>query len=278
MKGKTSMTKFNNAKPLDPVLVDYLLSLKMFAPGSAGDPEMRATLTDGTINSIFENIAGLAKNLRMNASEDIRIENTPITKNDLDSVSELKKLLDIYGSDKAQQHNYHYLYGTILNNPDKIRNVFEIGLGTNNNDVISNMGTSGKPGASLRAFRDFLPNANIFGADIDDRVLFEEDRITTFQLDQTNLKSFQIVKDSIPNNFDLVIDDGLHSPDANINSLSFGLSIVKEGGWVVIEDIRWEARPIWQVIASLLPQQAYKVLIIDSAFAIVFAVQKIKEK
>ena len=54
-------------------------------------------------------------------------------------------------------------------------NIFEVGLGTNNVDVPSNMGKDGKPGASLRAWRDYFPNA-----DIDTRILFKEDKIQTF--------------------------------------------------------------------------------------------------
>ena len=37
--------------------------------------------------------------------------------------------------------------------------------------------------------------------------------------------------------FDLIIDDGLHSPLANLNTIEFGLSHVNIGGWVVVEDI-----------------------------------------
>ena len=42
------------------------------------------------------------------------------------------------------------------------------------------------PGASLRAWRDFFPNATILGADLDREVLFEEERITTGYMDQTD--------------------------------------------------------------------------------------------
>jgi hypothetical protein len=65
--------------------------------------------------------------------------------------------------------------------------LLEIGLGTNNTDVVSNMGSEGVPDASLRAFRDYLPNARIYGAGIDKRILFEESRIKTYFADQTDL-------------------------------------------------------------------------------------------
>ena len=42
----------------------------------------------------------------------------------------------------------------------------------------------GKPGASLRVWRDYFPNAIIYGADIDKDILFAEERIKTFYIDQ----------------------------------------------------------------------------------------------
>ena len=62
---------------------------------------------------------------------------------------------------------------------NSVTNIFEIGLGSINTKIVSNMGKFGKPGASLRAFRDFCPNAIIYGADIDQSILFKEERIKT---------------------------------------------------------------------------------------------------
>ena len=98
----------------------------------------------------------------------------------------LESIFNKYGSDKANYHNYHYLYAWILKNPSEIKSLFEIGLGTKNSNVVSNMGKNGKPGASLKAFKEFLPNASIIGADVDSKILLEEERIKTFFVDQTN--------------------------------------------------------------------------------------------
>ena len=78
---------------------------------------------------------------------------------------------------------------------EEISNLLEIGLGSNNTDLVSSMGKEGKPGASLRAFRDFCINAEVIGADIDKRILFKEDRIKTFYVDQTNNSSLDNFKD-----------------------------------------------------------------------------------
>jgi cephalosporin hydroxylase len=132
------------------------------------------------------------------------------------------------------------------------RKIFEIGLGTNNVDVVSTMGTHGKPGASLRAFREFQKNCSIYGADFDKRILFKENRIQTFFVDQTNVKTFKNLQLKIGSNFDLMIDDGLHSPNANLNSLYFFLKNIKVGGYAVIEDININTEPIWNIVSQLI--------------------------
>jgi hypothetical protein len=85
-----------------------------------------------------------------------------------------------YGSDKSTWHNYSQMYGFLFKDmKDSASDVFEVGLGTHNTDVPSNMGKNGKPGASLYGWRDFFSKANIYGADVDKRVLFSADRIKT---------------------------------------------------------------------------------------------------
>lgn len=161
----------------------------------------------------------------------------------------------------------------MLPDPAVPRKIFEIGLGTHNTDVVSNMGYYGKPGASLRAFRDFFPNAMIFGADIDRRVLFEEERIRTFYLDQSLDSTFAALPDDVRSDLDLFIDDGLHATDANLRSLRFGCSMVRTGGFVVIEDIRQEALPVWQVVAALFGSE-WSPRIFKAASAYIFVCKK----
>jgi hypothetical protein len=169
----------------------------------------------------------------------------------------LGDLFERYGSDKSTIHNYHTLYAFLLENRRaSICKLLEIGLGTNNIDTLSNMGAWGKPGASLRTFRDWLPNAHIYGADIDRRILFREPRIETYFVDQTNP---QVLTDLAmmlsPKTFDVVIDDGLHNARANLNTLTFGLSLINDRGIVIIEDIQEDDAPYWQLAARILEPQ-----------------------
>ena len=53
--------------------------------------------------------------------------------------------------------------------------VFEFWVGTNNPNLASSMGVLENPGASLRDWRDYFPNALVFGADIDIEILFTDE-------------------------------------------------------------------------------------------------------
>ena len=148
-------------------------------------------------------------------------------------------------------------------------------MGTNNRHVVSHMGVDGKPGASLRAFRQHLPNAQIYGADIDKSILFQEDRIQTFFVDQTEPSSFLDLERRVPSDLDLIIDDGLHSPDANLESLRFGLQKIKIGGWFIVEDICPEAVPLWQVVSALLISERLEAHLYRAQGGYVFAVKRL---
>jgi len=164
--------------------------------------------------------------------------------------SYLNALCEAYGSDKgstgAQErpyawapHSYADWYERHLGHcREGVRAVFECGLGTNNPDLPSSMGARGKPGASLRAWRDYFPSAEIYGADVDRDILFAEDRIRTFYVDQTDAAAVAALWREVGDvQFDLFIDDGLHTGEAAITLLEGSLQMVKPGGLYVIEDV-----------------------------------------
>lgn len=160
-------------------------------------------------------------------------------------------LCEIMGRNKSDKgnidiinswHNYTTLYSSIF---EKIRNnnlrVFELGLGTNNINLPSNMGVDGRPGASLYGWNEYFPNSLIFGADIDMNILFNTDKIKTFFCDMLNPN---IIKDMWNNkelheNFDIIIEDGLHEFNANVCFFENSIHKLKKGGYYIIEDIHY---------------------------------------
>lgn len=167
---------------------------------------------------------------------------------------DLRDLFSYHGSDKSTVHNYHLVYGSILKGKrDHPLRILEFGIGTNNIDIPCNMGKDGKPGASLRAFRDWAPNSSVIGADIDQRILFSEERISTFYVDQTDVVTLKALGSNFPKgSFDLIIADGLHNTWANLNTVVLGLDLLKTDGIIVVEDIPKEHIPVWQIASSIL--------------------------
>jgi len=238
-------------------IYDFLLqNLWQYRPISAGPKDAVAQLTLEGARRIIPDLLKLFEYSIKPRPEEFEPKDL-CSASDVDNAIELKGLFDKYGSDKGGGNGYFYPYAKILKERSKVECIVEIGMGTNNSDVVSNMGNFGSPGASLRAFRDFVPNALIVGADIDSRILFHEDRIKTLQLDQTDWGAIQEFSAQLPETVDLVIDDGLHSPLGNINILRFGLEKVRVGGWVIIEDIANYSADVWRLISILLPQERF---------------------
>lgn len=179
------------------------------------------------------------------ANLDVMIDLSPFFEGEiyLQSTS-LCEIMSRHGSDKGRarfegpDHNYTTLYNFLwYDHIAQVRKVFEMGLGTNHTDVLYNMGPGGVPGASLRGWREFFPLATIYGADIDRRVLFEEDRIRTLYCDQTDPASIAEIWRRCGDEFDIIIDDGYHAIHANRTLLDHSIRQLKRGGWYVIEDV-----------------------------------------
>lgn len=141
---------------------------------------------------------------------------------------------------QSSHHNYTTFYYSIFKNlrENKLR-IFELGLGTNNVNLLSNMGSNGRPGASLYGWNEFFPNSDIFGADIDRDILFNTDKIKTFYCDQTIPTVVKQMWDNpmLHDNFDIIIDDGLHTFNANVCFFENSIHKLKSNGYFIIEDI-----------------------------------------
>lgn len=162
----------------------------------------------------------------------------------------LASLCDQHGSDKgslvSQNHPYPWAAHTYTDYYARlwsqcrqhVRRVFECGLGTNNPNMKSNMGVRGRPGASLRVWRDYFPEAQVVGADIDKGILFQEDRIRTYYVDQLDPVSIgEMWRAAGPGEFDFMIDDGLHEFRAGISLFEHSIGHLSAQGVYVIEDV-----------------------------------------
>lgn len=166
----------------------------------------------------------------------------------LNERTELCEIMSKNGSDKSERpshgnlsgHNYTKFYYKLFS---EIRNdelnFFELGMGTNNPNIESNMSVDGLPGASLVGWSEFFKNSKIYGADIDTDILFNTDKIKTFFCDQTNPQIIKQLWDQkqLDFDFDVIIEDGLHEFGANKTFLENSFHKLRKGGYFIIEDI-----------------------------------------
>ena len=158
------------------------------------------------------------------------------------SNSKLTELMNFYGSDKGGRNNHHnyseYYSELFFNERKNIKNFLEIGLGTNDVNMLSNMGEKGIPLASLKAWRDYFDNAIIYGADIDKKILKNHERIKTYFVDQTDPKTIELLFKNIGiSDFDVILDDGLHEYNANICLFENSIKFLSNSGIYIIEDV-----------------------------------------
>src|SRR6266480_2072301 len=150
------------------------------------------------------------------------------------------RVMTKYGSDKGRLNYYTPIYAALFKDRcDEHLRIFELGLGSNNTEVPSNMGPYGAPGASLRGWRELFPHALVYGADVDRRILFQEDRIKTFccnQLDQASVQDLWS-QPELQGGADIIIEDALHTFEANDIFLQESLEHLHPGGIFVTEDI-----------------------------------------
>lgn len=143
------------------------------------------------------------------------------------------------GSEYFTSLTYTYYYDLLFRDiRHSIKKVFECGIGTNNINLPSNMGENGKPGASLLMWKDYFPNADIYGADIDRSILFSENRLKTYFIDQSKADSVVDFWHTVgETEFDLIIDDGLHRFEAGRTLFLNSIEKLAKSGVYIIEDV-----------------------------------------
>ncbi len=151
---------------------------------------------------------------------------------------QLSKLAFKYLSDKCPQikHPFTPFYFDLLKDRRKtIKKVLEIGIGA------LELTLKWRPyrnGASLLMWRDFFPNAEVYGADILPSALYNSERIKSFLCDQSSKEDLISLIKNIDSDIDLVIDDGSHKTKDQIFTCKTLLPIINKDVIYIIEDVR----------------------------------------
>lgn len=150
--------------------------------------------------------------------------------------TELCKLALKYRTDKCEaiKHPFTHFYFDLLNPQRRaIRSVLEIGVGLKRAHTHSDNRT----GASLYMWNDFLPGAQIYGADKDPLTMFKDGRIKTFLCDQSKRDELENLIRQTGSNIDLVIDDASHDPSYQVLTCQTLMPLLKKDVVYIIEDV-----------------------------------------
>jgi hypothetical protein len=150
----------------------------------------------------------------------------------------LVELVDNSYTDKNTTHSYLELYELLLS-PKKqtARNILEVGIG--------NFGP--KNGGSIKLWRDYFPNATIYGLDIlpRDRVIDEllnDSRVVLYTssnaYDETFFRTHFIERNI---KCDFMLDDGPHTLESMQQFIRLYSQIMTDDGILIVEDVQsWD--------------------------------------
>jgi cephalosporin hydroxylase len=143
---------------------------------------------------------------------------------------QLRELFNKYECDKSSKHGYDVVYQKLFEPlQDKEINILEVGV---------------FKGASTCAFHDFFPNATLYGLDLFTRTKpadvksLSRDRVKFLKADSTAASTRSQIKDAFPGvKFDIILDDGMHTPSANRKTFESLSPLLSDGGLYIIEDV-----------------------------------------
>ena len=142
----------------------------------------------------------------------------------------LKELFNKYDCDKSKKHHYDTVYQPEFEPlQNESINILEVGV---------------FKGESASAWIDFFPNATVYGLDIFVRVsaedipILQHPRVKWLKGDSTHPSVSGAIQKAWPDvQFDIIIDDGLHTPEANAQTFKNLFPFVKSTGSYYVEDV-----------------------------------------
>ncbi|RJF82131.1 class I SAM-dependent methyltransferase [Azospirillum cavernae] len=145
------------------------------------------------------------------------------------TLNSLEKLANKHKASKSS-HDYLRRYEAHLGSKrNSIQRVLEIGLRAPHQE---------KTGASIHMWRDYFPNATIYGCDINPDCLdLMSERVVVEIFNSADPSAARRFVEQHGGDFDLIIDDGSHWYKDQINTFLNFFPLLKNGGLYVVEDM-----------------------------------------
>ena len=106
-------------------------------------------------------------------------------------------------------------------------------------------------GGSLVAWKEYFPNASIYGIDIEDQIL-DEYRRADFNYLIADIKSDEAKQWLKEKTFDIIIDDGSHKPYDIMYVVDNFLKNLNQNGFMILEDC-WNPERWISFVQDLVP-------------------------
>jgi SAM-dependent methyltransferase len=141
----------------------------------------------------------------------------------------LKQIFEKHGTDKASKHKYHEIYEPLFE-PKK-------------NDEINFLEIGIWKGLGMASLIDYFPNGQIYGADIFTRMtpndvpILQHERAHYIKADSMSWGITSLLERKFNVEFDYILDDGAHYPEANMLTFRHCSPFLKTGGKYIIEDV-----------------------------------------
>ena len=87
-------------------------------------------------------------------------------------------------------------------------------------------------------WRDFFPNAMVYGADWANGAVFKDERIETFFCDEMNKEDVTALINKVGTDIDLFIDDASHRVTPQVTLCKTVMPLLKKDAIYIIEDCR----------------------------------------
>ncbi len=170
---------------------------------------------------IFSKFSTLSNsNLNLKENLDYPVYNNSDSK----KLEKFSYFLEKYKSSKPEGEYREFLDSLFFDTQSKYKTILEIGI---------------SEGAGIFSLRDYYSSSYIWGVDIDPATfIYNESQIKECDcVDQLKLESLVSNAEKFNTKYDLIVDDGWHHPESQINSLIAYLPYLNLNGLYIVEDI-----------------------------------------
>lgn len=163
----------------------------------------------------------------------------------------LSEIAQRHGTDKGPRENAYTLVYDMLLSPMRMLPIrlMEIGLARGGPEVGGSADREVVDIPSVRMWREFLPQAHIYGVDISDFSAFQQEWFTFFRADCGAAEQLRAISDQVEP-LDVIVDDGSHASFHQKTAFVELFGRLKPGGLFIVEDLSWQPK---EYEASLPP-------------------------